>query len=288
MSTQIQAGLSFERVFSDLTLIRQQRPLIHNITNLVAMQLTANILLAIGASPMMAHAEEELADILRLARVLLMNMGTLDAAWIRSMESAQRIARQRALPIVFDPVGAGASQYRTHFALRILEQGVSILRGNASEILALAGADAVTKGVDAHHRSQEALDAAKYLARHYQCVVAVSGETDIIVNQHHLCYVPYGTFLFTRLTGMGCSAAAVMSAFAAVNQDYFAAAQHGVVFFTLAGQLVAAQHDAARDHLGSQHMGPGSFQVKLLDMLAALKLSDVEAVQLDVAYKNSE
>jgi len=163
-------------IAADLLAVRERAPLVHNVTNFVVMHQTANALLAIGASPIMAHAEAELDELLQLAGALVLNIGTLDPAWIAAMEHALAAARRRALPTVLDPVGAGASRLRTGTALRLLASGgVTILRANASEILALAGAAGATKGVDSTHTSEAARDAARGLAVRYGCAVVVSG-----------------------------------------------------------------------------------------------------------------
>jgi hydroxyethylthiazole kinase len=151
----------YAAIAADLRSVRERAPLVHNVTNFVVMQQTANALLAIGASPIMAHAEPELDELLSFAGALVINIGTLDASWIGAMEHALFAAQQRALPVVVDPVGAGASRLRTQTALRLLEsRGVAVLRGNASEILALAGAAGATKGVDSTHSSDAAREAA--------------------------------------------------------------------------------------------------------------------------------
>ncbi|HEY5306996.1 MAG TPA: hydroxyethylthiazole kinase, partial [Casimicrobiaceae bacterium] len=149
-----EANFSAAAIAEDLRTVRERAPLVHNVTNFVVMQQTANALLAIGASPIMAHAEAELDELLAYAGALVLNIGTLDASWISAMEHALATAQGRALPVVLDPVGAGASRLRTETSLRLLERGgVTILRANASEVLALAGAVGATKGVDSTHSS---------------------------------------------------------------------------------------------------------------------------------------
>ncbi len=241
---------------SDLTRIKQQSPLIHNITNLVVMQTTANVLLALGASPIMAHAKPELAEITALANALVINIGTLDPNWIESIEIAQQTAHQHSLPIVFDPVGAGASSYRTQAAIDIIKRGVSVVRGNASEIRALAGLIGATKGVDSMHSSTAALDAAKLLAEQYQCCVVVSGKIDIICYQNDVATVESGTPLLQSVTGMGCSATAMIGAFIAVNPNPLQAAKNAMNVLGLAAEKAE-----------TLAQGPGSFFPHLLDSL---------------------
>jgi hydroxyethylthiazole kinase len=141
-------NLCLDTLFRDLDKIRQTNPVIHNVTNLVVMPITANLLLALGASPIMAHAEEEIADIIQLSQALVINIGTLDKHWLNAIAIAQKTALMVGIPIIFDPVGAGASQYRTEAAKKILTQGVTLIRGNASEIMALENTQIKTKGVD--------------------------------------------------------------------------------------------------------------------------------------------
>jgi hydroxyethylthiazole kinase len=244
---------------NDLILIRQQSPIIHNLTNLVVMQTTANLLLAIGASPIMAHAKEELSEIIQIAQALVINIGTLDEEWINAIEKAQFAALQQRIPIIFDPVGAGASHYRTSTAKQILKRGINILRGNATEILSLTDATINTKGIDSQHTSKEALIAGKQLAQQYHCTVVISGRVDVIIDQDQEVHIPYGTPLFTKVTGMGCGATAIIGAFAAVNKNYFKAAIHAMTLYTLAGELAAANAK-----------GPGTFATALLDALFSL------------------
>jgi len=251
-------------IFHDLSLIRNHSPLVHNIANFVAMPTIANMLLALGASPLMAHAHEELSDLGEISQTLVLNIGTLDRNWMQAMVEAQLLAHKKKTPIILDPVGAGASKYRIRSSLYLLKQGINILRGNASEIMALAGFNAETKGVDTTVDSLAAEKAAHYLAQKYSCVVVISGTSDVIVSPEQKCYVhkPPGS-LFTRVTAMGCSASAIIGAFAAVNTDYFTAAVHAMIISGIAGEKAMAQS-----------LGPGKFYEKLLDALYCLNSND--------------
>lgn len=253
-------NFSFQSVCKDLTLIRQRAPLVHNITNYVAMTVTANILLALGASPLMAHAREELPDLSNIAKALVLNIGTIDDTWLSAMQRAQSFAKKNKIPIILDPVGAGASKYRTKSALLLLKNGISILRGNASEIIALANSRAITKGVDASVKSLAAEQAAIDLAKKYSCVVVVSGAIDIIVTSEKKCYINKPPFsLLTKVTAMGCSVTGIVGAFAAVNKDYFSAAIHAMLIMGIAAEKAMKLAN-----------GPGSFYEKLLDTLYQL------------------
>jgi hydroxyethylthiazole kinase len=231
------------------------------------MNLTANALLALGASPVMAHAEEEVEEMAGIARALVLNIGTLSAPWIEAMVKAGRVAGRNGRPIVLDPVGAGATRFRTEAALRLLRDAPpAILRGNASEIRALHTAEHETKGVDSTHGSEEALDAAQALAKRCDCVVCVSGSTDLIVSAGAVIRISNGHPLMPRVTGLGCTATALTGAFAAVNSSALWAAAHAMAVMGIAGEMAA-----------TRAAGPGTFQVHFLDALYLLQESDIRA-----------
>ena len=180
-----------------LDTIRQNAPLVHNITNFVVMNPTANILLALGASPVMAHSRQEVADMAGLAGALVLNIGTLSEAWIEAMLLAAQAANGHGIPVILDPVGAGATAYRTQTALRILrEADVAVIRGNASEVLSLADSKIKTKGVDSSlSLSGETADVAGAIARQHGCIVAISGEKDLLTDGERLLRVKNGVAL---------------------------------------------------------------------------------------------
>ena len=249
--------------------LRGESPLVHSITNFVVMEVTANSLLAIGASPVMAHEEDEMAEITGLASALVLNIGTLSKPWIGSMRKALETATGRNIPVVIDPVGAGASTLRTQTALEFLTNGANILlRGNASEILALAGQNGATKGVDSTASSGAALEAARELALRFDCPVSVSGETDLVTNGRETCLISGGSALMPRVTGMGCSASALAGAFAGVcrNRDPMLPL---VAAMTV---MAAAGSDAAR-----KAGGPGTFLPLFLDNLQGMTPAMLEA-----------
>jgi len=253
-------------IAADLRAVRERAPLVHNVTNFVVMQQTANALLALGASPIMAHAEAELDELLAHAGALVLNIGTLDAQWISAMERALAVAQGRALPVVLDPVGAGASRLRTETALRLLGRGgVTILRANASEILALAGAAGTTKGVDSTHSSDAAGDAAHDLAVRYGCAVVVSGVIDHCLDRTREVRVHNGVAMMARITGMGCTASALCGAFSAVTPDPLRAAVDAMAVMGVAGELALA---AAQ--------GPGTMAAGFFDALHQLELGELD------------
>lgn len=241
----------------DLNKIREVSPLIHNITNYVVMNNTANGLLAIGASPVMAHALDEVAEMAGIASALVLNIGTLDPQWTEAMLVAGKIASRKDIPIVFDPVGAGATSYRTKVCEQIIREcSPVIIRGNASEIMALSGTKIKTKGVDSTSTSDVALESAKALAVQTGAVVVISGETDYITDGKNTETVKNGNPMMEKVTGMGCTATAIVAAFAAVNNKPLEAATHGMAVMGIAGEIAAARS-----------LGPGSLQMNFLDQL---------------------
>ncbi len=255
-----------KQVWENLQEIRNEAPLVHNITNYVVMNTTANALLAIGASPVMAHAVEEVESMVGFARALVLNIGTLSSAWIEAMLRAGKAAKARMVPIVLDPVGAGATRLRTDTALKLLDEATpTVIRGNASEIRALCDSLAITKGVDSTDSVDSALEAADKLVERYSLVVSISGPTDIIVGKGQVARVHNGSAMMTRVTGMGCTASAITGAFLAVESSAFHAASQAMVTMGVAGEITA-----------SRATGPGTFQTQFLDVLYALDRADLE------------
>ena len=254
-----------ETIWREVLAVREKVPLVHNITNFVVMNVTANALLALGASPIMAHATGELDELMGIASALVLNIGTLDAAWIESMGKAAAAAGKRGVPIVLDPVGAGASRLRTETALALIEiQRPAILRANPSEILALAGASGATKGVDSSHRPEDAEEAARSLASSWGCVVVASGATDFVTDGKATVRISGGTPLMTHITGMGCTSTALVGAFAAVSASPLSAATAGMAVMKVAAEVAAEKAS-----------GPGTLQVHFLDALHNLSQGDL-------------
>jgi hydroxyethylthiazole kinase len=246
-----------ERLASALGAVRAKSPLVHNITNYVAMNNSANALLAIGASPVMAHWTDEMEEMTAIAGALVINIGTLDKEWIEGMFAAGRAARRRGVPIVLDPVGAGATSQRTATALRLIEEcKPTVIRGNGSEIMALVNADIKSKGVDSSASSHDALSAAKTLAHNTGAVVVISGATDYITDGTTTYTVEGGDSIMTSVTGLGCTSTALVGAFLAVERDAMVAATSAMAVMSLAGERAA-----------SYSKGSGSMQVNFLDEL---------------------
>jgi len=258
--------ISAKDIARDLELVRRGSPLVHNITNYVAMNLTANALLAVGASPVMAHAPEEVEDMVDIAAALVINIGTLSGHWVEAMVKAAHRAKKKGIPIVVDPVGAGATPYRTRTILELIRAvPPAILRGNASEIMASAGGRARTKGVDSAAAAGSALASAHQISAKYDCVVCVSGETDHIVGKNRTAMIGNGHALMAKVTGLGCTASALCGAFAAVDADHFTAAAAAMAVMGIAGEI-AAERSA----------GPASLQVQFLDALHNLGGDEIE------------
>lgn len=249
----------------DLDLIREKAPLIHNITNFVVMNNTANALLAIGASPVMAHALPEVEDMTRISSALVINIGTLNPEWVEAMILAGKVAREKNIPVIFDPVGAGATPYRKLVCKQIIEQcQPTIIRGNASEILSLYGEQISTKGVDSTDSSAIAIEAARTLATSTNAVVVVSGQTDYITNGLKTETVKNGDPMMAKVTGMGCTASAIVAAFAAINSDPLEASLHGMLTMGLAGEIAM-----------KSSFGNGSLQLNFLDELSRIDLDRI-------------
>ena len=237
--------------------LKKSVPLIHNITNYVVMNNTANALLAAGASPIMAHAQSEIEDMVSICHSLVINIGTLDEYWSISMINAAKKANELKKPWLLDPVGAGATSYRNDIVSELLELKPTIIRANASEIMALAKVSNIsTKGVDSTAESAEAIEAASSLNKEFGAIVCISGETDIIIGKDQKLFLKNGDSLMAKVTGLGCSASAITAAFAAIIEDKFEATTAAMSLMGVCGEI-AAKNSA----------GPGSLQLNLLDKL---------------------
>ncbi len=247
---------SIDAIFSALEDLRARRPLVHNITNYVAMTVSANVLLALGASPAMVHALEEAEDFTAISDALVINIGTLSPAWVDAMRAAAKRARSLGKPWVLDPVGCGATRYRTEVAGELAAMGPAIIRGNASEILSLAGqVEATGKGVDSTARAEDATTAAAALAHRTAAVIAVTGATDYVTDSERSVAIQTGHALMPLSTALGCALSAVAAAFAAVRPPNEAAVAALAVF----GAAGAAAAERCR--------GPGHLPAEICDAL---------------------
>ena len=253
-------------IYKSIDFIRSQSPVVHNITNYVVMNSTANALLAIGASPVMAHAEEEVEDMVNIASALVINIGTLSERWINSMFKAAHQARKKGIPVILDPVGAGATVYRTKTARDLMNnEPPTVIRGNASEIMSLYDDKSRTKGVDSATSSDAAIDTAQKLSEIHKCVICVSGPTDYIIDKEKFMKIKNGHPLMSRVTGFGCTASALCGAFAAVEKIPFIATAKAMAVMGIAGEMAAGVS-----------AGPGSLQTNFLDILYRLTEDDIK------------
>jgi hydroxyethylthiazole kinase len=241
--------------------LREAKPLVHQITNYVVMNETANATLALGALPVMAHAREEVEEMVQLAGALVLNIGTLSPPWVDAMLAAGRKANELNVPVVLDPVGAGATTYRTETAKRILDEvGVTVLRGNVGEVATLVGVAAEVRGVESIDAGGDAAEVARSAARSLGVVASVTGPVDHVSDGQTVLAVANGHPLLAAITGTGCMSSTVTGCFLAVNRDRpLDGAAEALVAFGVAGEDAA---EGAR--------GPGSFHVALYDALAAL------------------
>lgn len=246
-----------EQITRSLQALREQKPLVVNVTNYVVMNNSANALLALGASPIMAHSKQEMAEMMSFAGALVINIGTLDSTWTLRMEFAVEQANANGKTVVLDPVGCGASQLRTETSRCIAQLADSlIIRANASEVIALAGEQAQSKGVDALDSSEAALGAAKFLVSEYNASVVISGEADYVVTAESVTQLNNGHAMMPFVTGMGCTLSALTGAFAAVGDK--------------SGLAAAAVLGVAGEIAAEQAQGPGSLQLNILDALYQL------------------
>lgn len=260
MSDEAATDAAAVAVWQSLARLRARRPLVHNLTNAVAAGLVADVLLAAGAAPVMAEAEEEVEEVVRAADALTVNLGMLSPARGAAMQRAVEAALSAGVPWVLDPVGLPASAYRRDTARRLAGLRPSVIRGNAAEVMVLAGEDAgFARGVDSPADASEALDAAVHLASSSGAVVAVTGSVDYVTDGRRVTAVANGDPLLTRVSGTGCALTALVGACLAAAETAFDAASHGLAMFGVAGELAAAGAG-----------GPGSLRWRLLDALYGL------------------
>lgn len=249
-------SLTAEALFKLLTTVRDRQPLVHNITNFVVMNNTANALLALGASPAMVHSSDEVEHFVAISQALVVNIGTLYSEQVAACKLAAIKAQSVGVPWILDPVGVGATPYRRAAAGALVALKPTVIRGNGSEILTLAEQPGQGRGVDSLHGSDAALDAARQMATATGAVVAITGVIDYVTDGCRLAEIHNGHPLMARVTGLGCSATAVIGAFLAIEPDAFIATVAGLAVFGVAGEIAAGRS-----------AGPGSLQVALLDTL---------------------
>ncbi|WP_134704137.1 hydroxyethylthiazole kinase [Ammoniphilus sp. YIM 78166] len=252
--------------------VRNENPLVHNMTNVVVTNFTANGLLALGASPVMAYAKEEVADMAKIAGALVLNTGTLNETQIEAMIIAGKSANANGVPVIYDPVGAGATGYRTEAAQRILKEvRVSLIRGNAGEIANVIGENWSMKGVDAGQGAGSMVVLAEKAARLLSCLVAITGKEDIVSDGATTVLVKNGHPILTKVTGTGCLLTSVIGAFAAVEKNVMEAAIAALAFYGVAAEQAVGLVGANR---------PGSFQEEFINQLSQVTANQVSELAL--------
>lgn len=255
-------GAIFSSLLSE---VRSKRPLVHHITNYVTVNDCANVTICVGAAPVMAHSIDEVAEMVSMAGALVLNIGTLDAAQVGSMQRAGQRANELGIPIILDPVGAGATRFRTNTVFRLFnELDIAVIKGNAGEIATLAGAEGEVRGVDSYGVKGDPVQIAKDLAQKLGTTVVVSGATDIVSDGTRTLLVDNGHELMGKVSGTGCMAASVTGAFAAVSNDRVVSTAAALAVFGLAGEKAALRS-----------IGPASFKQALLDELYNLTPEDL-------------
>lgn len=260
--------LSAESLWADVLAVRQRAPLVHSITNLVVINFTANALLAAGASPVMAHAHEEVCEMVGIAQALVLNIGTPDPYVVQAMRLALQAAYERGVPVALDPVGAGVTAYRDRTIEGLLGIAMpTVIRANASEIINVAGGQGRAHGVDSSTGADEAVRWAGVLARRTGGTVCVTGATDHVQDATGRWARLYnGHIWMTRITGAGCSATALVGAFCAIQKDAWRASTAALALLGVAGEV-------AVEKVRSRGLGVGSLPAALLDELQLLDAS---------------
>lgn len=244
--------------------VKQHHPLVHCITNDVVQNFTANVLLAIGASPAMVIAKQEVASFVKIANSLLINVGTLDSNSAESMLLAAASAQKNHIPWVLDPVAVGpALAYRTEIVHQLIGFKPTVIRGNASEILALNGDNSSSKGPDGQDSTESALNAAKQLAQKHQTIVSITGDVDYITDGKQTYSITGGDIALTKITGTGCSLSAMVAAFIAGSTNTLLATTSACFMMKKAGEL------------GNKQQGLGTYAVSLIDQLSLFNPSHI-------------
>ncbi len=249
--------------------VRTEKPVIHHLTNWVTIYDCANIVKVFGASPVMAHAKEEVADMAGIASALVLNIGTLTTDFVEAMLLAAKSANRKGIPVVLDVCGAGATKLRDDKCFEILDEAkVDIIKGNASEIARIAGENVQTKGVDADVVEKNLQEVASGLAKKRNCTVVITGKEDIVADGKRVVRVLNGHPMMTNIVGTGCMAASVIGTFAAVEKDLVAASVAGLVCYEVAAEIAT-----------QEAKGPGTFKEKLYDAVFNLDADTINQMQ---------
>lgn len=249
--------------------VRQQQPVVHHLTNWVTIYDCAQVVKSLGASPVMAHAIEEVADMSQIASALVLNIGTLTVEFVEAMKLAARSANKKGIPVVLDVCGAGATALRDRKCLELIsEVRIDVIKGNASEVARVSGESVKTRGVDATEVGGDLALLAEKLAAQRKATVVITGKADIITDGKQTYLVENGHPLMSRVVGTGCMAASVIGTFAAVEHDLALASACALACFGIAAE-VAAENSS----------GPGSFKERLFDCLYNLDRATVNRMQ---------
>jgi len=255
--------------YSLLKKIKGLKPVVHHLTNWVTIYDCANIVKVMGASPVMAHAKEEVAEMAGIASSLVLNIGTLTTEFVEAMKIAARSANKKGIPVILDVCGAGATKLRDKKCHELLDETeINILKGNASEIARISGEQVKTKGVDAGHVEKNLIHLAKGLAHKRKCTVVITGKEDIISNGKKTYLVKNGHPMMTHIVGTGCMATSVIGTFAAVEPDLVLAAAAALVCFEIAAECAV-----------KASKGPGSFKEKIYDCIYRLDKKTIDRLQ---------
>ena len=256
-------------VFGLLEKVRKQKPVIHHLTNWVTIYDCANVVKVLGASPVMAHAKEEVAQMAKIASALVLNIGTLTVDFVEAMKIAARSANEKGIPVVLDACGCGATDMRTDKIFELLNSvRIDIVKGNASEIARIAGEDVQTKGVDASEVKSDLIEAAKKIAKERKCTVVITGKEDIVTDGKKIYLVKNGHPMMTDIVGTGCMATSVIGTFAAIEKDLTCAAAAGLACFEIAAECAV-----------KKAQGPGTFKEQLFDCLYHLDKKTIDKMQ---------
>jgi hydroxyethylthiazole kinase len=257
------------KAFDLLEKIRKERPVVHHLTNWVTIYDCANIVKALGGSPVMAHAKEEVAQMSKIASALVLNIGTLTVDFVEAMKIAAGSANEKGIPVILDVCGAGATQLRDEKSFELLDKvKIDIIKGNSSEIARISGESVRTKGVDAVQVEKNMIEVAKRLAKKRKCTVVITGKEDIVADEKRFYLIKNGHPLMGRIVGTGCMATSVIGAFAAVERDLVYAACAGLICFEIAAECAAKTAS-----------GPGTFKEKLFDCIFNLDKKTIDKMQ---------
>ncbi|PIU83128.1 MAG: hydroxyethylthiazole kinase [Elusimicrobia bacterium CG06_land_8_20_14_3_00_38_11] len=256
-------------IYGLLEKVRNQRPVVHHLTNWVTIYDCANIVKVFGASPVMAHAKEEVADMAKIASALVLNIGTLTIDFIEAMKLAAKSANEKGIPVVLDVCGAGATKLRDEKCFELLDEvKISIIKGNSSEVARIAGENVQTKGVDATAVEKNLIEIAEGLAEKRKCTVVITGKEDVVSDGKKALLVKNGCEMMSNIVGTGCMAASVIGTFAAVENDLAVASASGLCCFEIAAEIAV-----------KLSKGPGTFKEKLYDSVFYLDKKTIEKMR---------